>query len=213
MALVFPFRGKLPTIAPDVFLAPTAVVIGDVHIGAGSSVWFGAVLRGDHPEHPIIIGDRVSVQDNCVLHVGDPAPTVVEDEATIGHGAVLESCRVGKRSLVGINAVLLQGAQLGEECLVAAGSVLKEGAVFPARSVVAGVPGVLKKTLDGAAATWVGRSSSHYVELSRRYLSQGLGEAPSGDTQLCERCGFEMYDRHCKVVCPNCGYLRDCSDP
>ncbi len=176
MALVLPFRGKRPQIAPDVFLAPTAVVIGDVRIGRGSSVWFGAVLRGDHPDNPIIVGERVSVQDNCILHVGDPEPTTVEDEATIGHGAVLESCRVGPRSLIGINAVLLQRAHIGADCLVAAGCVIKEGAVFEDRSVIAGVPGELKKTLDGAAATWVGRSSAHYHRLSREYLTVGIGQ-------------------------------------
>ncbi|MCA9736373.1 MAG: gamma carbonic anhydrase family protein [Gemmatimonadota bacterium] len=213
MALVFPFRGKAPRIAPDVFLAPTAVVIGDVVLGPGSSVWFGAVLRGDHPQHPIVVGARVSVQDQVVLHVGDPGPTLIEDDVTLGHGALLESCRVGAGSLVGMNAVLLQGATIGRECMVAAGAVVKENARFPDRSVVAGVPAALKKTLDGAAATWVGRSAQHYVELSRLYLAEGLGAAPEGDAQTCERCGFSMYDRHCKVVCPNCGYLRDCSDP
>ncbi|MEZ4417415.1 MAG: gamma carbonic anhydrase family protein [Gemmatimonadota bacterium] len=213
MALVVPFAGKSPRIAPDVFLAPTAVVIGDVVIGPGSSVWFGAVLRGDHPRNSIVIGARVSVQDNCVVHVGDPAPTSIDDDVTIGHGARLESCSVGRGTLVGMNAVLLPGAVVGEACVVGAGSVVKEQAHFEDRSVIAGVPATLKKSLQGSSATWVGRSSSHYVELSRQYLAQGYGAAPDDALQVCERCGFSMYDRHCKVVCPNCGYLRDCSDP
>jgi carbonic anhydrase/acetyltransferase-like protein (isoleucine patch superfamily) len=176
MAIIIPFGGRRPRIAPDAFLAPTAVLIGDVIVGRGSSIWFGAVLRGDHPDNGIVVGERVSVQDNCVVHVGDWAPTIIEDEVTIGHGAKFESCTIGRRSLVGMNAVILQEAVIGEESLVAANAVVKQGSIFPPRSVLAGVPATLKKTLDGAAATWVGRSARHYHELSRRYLAQGIGK-------------------------------------
>ena len=213
MATILPFRGVHPDIAPDVFLAPTAVVVGNVTIGSGSSVWFGAILRGDHPENGIVIGERVSIQDNCLVHVGDWGPTVVGDDVTVGHGAKFESCRIGRGSLIGMNAVVLQEARVGCECLIAAGTVVKEGAEIPDRSVVAGVPGEIKKSLDGRAARWIGRSSGHYHRLSREYLSEGVGGSGDVQAQRCERCGHTMYDRHCKVVCPNCGYLRDCSDP
>ena len=175
MATLIPFNGVWPTIADDVFLAPTAVVIGNVTIGAGSSVWFGAVLRGDHPTNGIVIGKRCSIQDNCVVHVGDWGPTIVEDDVTVGHGAKFESCTIGRSSLVGMNAVILQEAVVGPECLVAANSVVKEKASIPERSVVAGVPAEVKKTLDGSAAGWIGRSARHYHELSREYLAQGVG--------------------------------------
>ncbi len=175
MATILAFDGVRPRIASDVFLAPTAVVIGNVTIGAGSSVWFGAVLRGDHPDNGIVIGARTSIQDNCVVHVGDWGPTVVGDDVTVGHGAKFESCRIGRGSLVGMNAVVLQEADIGEACLIAAGAVVKESAVIPDRSVVAGVPARVKKTLEGSAAAWIGRSARHYHELSRRYLAQGIG--------------------------------------
>lgn len=174
MALLLPFRGKRPQVAPDAFLAPTAVLIGDVRVESEASIWFGAVLRGDDPRHPIVIGPRSSIQDGAVVHVGDWGPTVVGADVTVGHGAIFESCEIGDRSLVGMNAVILQEAVIGRECLLAAGTVVLEGAQIPDRSVVAGVPGRIRKSLEGSAATWVGRSAAHYVALSRAYLAEGI---------------------------------------
>jgi carbonic anhydrase/acetyltransferase-like protein (isoleucine patch superfamily) len=174
VALVLPFAGKHPNIHPSVFLAPTAVVIGDVTIGAESSVWFGAVLRGDSPDHRVIVGRRTSVQENCVIHVGHWGPTIVGDDVTVGHGAKFECCTIGDRTVIGMNAVILQRAIIGRECVIAAGTVVLEGAEIPDRSLVAGVPGKVKKTLDGDAE-WIQGGGSHYVELSRRYLAEGLG--------------------------------------
>ena len=175
MATILPFNGKSPRIHPSAFLAPTAVVIGDVEIGAESSIWFGAVLRGDDPDHPIIVGPRTSVQDNCVVHVGRWGPTVIGRDVTVGHGAKFESCSIGDRTVVGMNAVILQNAAVGEECVLAANTVILEGREIPARSVVAGVPGIVKKTLEGSAAKWIEGGGAHYVELSRMYLRQGTG--------------------------------------
>ncbi|MYG36736.1 MAG: gamma carbonic anhydrase family protein, partial [Gemmatimonadetes bacterium] len=140
MAVVVPFEGRRPRIAGSAFLAPTAVVIGDVEIGSEASVWFGAVLRGDHPEHGIRVGARANVQDNAVIHTSDQGPTVIEEEVTVGHGAIMESCRIGRRGVVGMGAVVLQRAEVGEGCVIAAGAVVKEGARVPPRSLVAGVP-------------------------------------------------------------------------
>jgi carbonic anhydrase/acetyltransferase-like protein (isoleucine patch superfamily) len=176
VALLLPYGGRSPSIHPEAFVAPNAVLIGDVRIGARASVWFGAVLRGDHPEHPILVGEDSNVQDGVVLHVGDWGPTVIERRVTIGHGAVLECCRIGEGSLVGMRAVVLQEAIVGPESLIAAGAVVLEGSEIPARSLVAGVPGRVRKTLDGSSAEWVSRSWAHYVELARSYRAQGLGE-------------------------------------
>ncbi len=181
MAVVLPFRGKVPRIAPDAFVAPTAVLIGDVTVESEASVWFGAVLRGDHPEHGIIVGPRSSVQDNCVIHVGDWGPTVIGPDVTVGHGAVMESCSIGGGSLVGMNAVILQEVVIGRECLVAAGCVVRERHQIPDRSMVAGVPGSVRKNLDGVAEAWVGRSARHYVCLSRDYLQEGIGHVAQPD--------------------------------
>ena len=176
MAHVLPFDGRSPVIHPTAFVAPTAVIVGNVTIGEDSSVWFGAVLRGDDPEHGIVVGPRTSVQDNCVVHVGRWGPTVIGADVTVGHGAKFESCTIGDRTVVGMNAVILQSATVGAECVLAANTVVLEGAEIPDRSVVAGVPGVVKKTLEGSAAKWIEGGGAHYVDLSRRYLAGGIGE-------------------------------------
>lgn len=175
MALLLPFRGKTPKVHPSAFLAPTAVLIGDVTVGEDSSIWFGAVLRGDDPDHGIVVGPRTSVQDNCVVHVGRWGPTVIGADVTVGHGAKFESCTIGDRTVVGMNAIILQDATVGQECLLAANTVVLEGQRIPDRSLVAGVPGVVKKTLEGSAARWIEGGGSHYVALSRLYLAEGIG--------------------------------------
>ena len=184
MALVMPFNGRSPRIAGSVFLAPTAVVIGDVEVGEDASIWFGAV------------------QENVVIHTSEQAPTVIEDEVTVGHGAIMESCRIGRRTVVGMGAVVLQRAEVGEGCLIAAGAVVREGARIPPNRLVAGVPGRVRALSEGAAS-WTERSARHYVELSRRFMAD----------RVCELCGGPALERHCKVVCLNCGFQRDCSDP
>lgn len=210
MALLLPFNGKQPRVSDSAFLAPTAVLIGDVVVEEEASVWFGAVLRGDDPENSIVVGPRSSVQDNCVVHVGNWGPTVIGPRVTVGHGAAFESCTIGEGSLIGMNAIILQNARIGSECVIAASSVVLEGVTIPDRSVVAGAPGRVRKTLEGSAAAWVKRSADHYVDLSRSYLAQGIGRS---DTFHCDICGSPMLNRHCKLLCPQCGYQRDCSDP
>lgn len=175
MALVLPVDGVWPRIHPSAFVAPDAVVIGDVEVGAESSIWFGAVLRGDNPRHSITIGARTSVQDQCVVHVGDWGPTVVGADCTIGHGAKFESCSIGDFTVVGMNAVILQNATVGASCVVAAGAVVKERDQIPDGRLVAGVPATVKKVLEGASASWVEGGGAHYVALSRSYLARGIG--------------------------------------
>lgn len=179
--MILPYAGIHPRIHPTAFVAPSAVVIGNVEIEAEASVWFGAVLRGDEPEHEIRVGARSSVQDNVVLHVSRRGATLIGPEVTVGHGAVLESCTVGRGALIGMNAVVLQGATIGEEALIAAGAVVGDGAVIPPRALAAGTPARVKKMLEGESLRWIQTSAAHYVELSRSYLAQGVGrvgEAP-----------------------------------
>lgn len=177
MAHVLAFNGREPVIHPSAWVAPTAVLIGDVEVGPESSIWFGAVLRGDHPDHGIRIGSRTSIQDGCILHVSAEGPTEVGDEVTVGHGAVFESCRVERGALVGMNAVILHRAVIGERALVAAGSVVPTGFRVPPATLAAGAPATLRKTLDGESAGWVRGSADHYVELSREYIRLGIGLA------------------------------------
>ncbi|MEO5511276.1 MAG: gamma carbonic anhydrase family protein [Longimicrobiales bacterium] len=169
--MLLEFGGKRPRVHPTAFIAPTAVLIGDVEIGEHASVWFGAVLRADDPQHGIRVGARTSIQDNCVLHVSARGPTVVEDGVTVGHGAVFESCTIGEGSLIGMNAVILHGAHIGAGALVAAGSVVPEGMQVPPNTLVAGAPARVRKELQGESARWVRDSAAHYVELGARYIA------------------------------------------
>lgn len=176
MATIIPFGGKVPRIHPTAFVAPTAVLIGDVEVGEDSSIWFGAVLRGDHPEHGIRVGRRTSVQDNVVVHVSAEGPTVIGDDVTVGHGATFESCEIGTGALIGMNAVLLHRAVIGQQSLVAALSVVPVGMHVPPRTLVAGAPATVRKPIEGPAASWIGDGGRHYVELARQYLADGIGE-------------------------------------
>ena len=180
--MVIEYRGKRPRIDPSAFIAPTAVLIGDVEIGAGSSIWFGAVLRGDNG--PIRIGSRTSIQDNAVVHVSERGGTFIGDDVTVGHCAVMEDCDIKRYALIGSNATLLNGCTIGEGALIAAGSVVGEGAEIPARSVAAGAPAKVKKPLEGEAAHWIEISANEYVKLSRAYLAQSIGAAEDQETRV-----------------------------
>ena len=171
--MLIPFRGKRPRVDPSAFVAPTAVLIGDVEIGAESSVWFGAVLRADNG--PIRVGDRASIQDNAVVHVSEHGATLIGDDVTIGHAAVMEDCDIKPHALIGSNATLLNGCTIGEGALIAAGSVVGERAEIPPRVLAAGAPAKVKKNLEGEAATWIEISAAEYVKLSRAYLAQSIG--------------------------------------
>jgi carbonic anhydrase/acetyltransferase-like protein (isoleucine patch superfamily) len=172
--MIIEYRGKRPKVAPSAFIAPTAVLIGDVEVGEESSIWFGTVLRGDNG--PIRIGNRANVQDNSVMHVSEGGATIVEDGATVGHSAVLEDCTIGRGALIGSNAVVLNGAQVGEQSLVAAGSVVAANAKIPPRVLVAGAPAIVKKQIEGEAVSWVEHPGPEYVKLSRSYLRHGIGD-------------------------------------
>ena len=169
--MILAFEGRRPRIAPSAFVAPTATVIGDVTIGEDASVWFGAVLRGDVGR--IEVGRRANIQDNAVLHSTERIPTIVGEEVTIGHGAVLEGCTVERGALIGMNAVVLHEAFVGPEALVAAGSVVTDATRIPARTVAAGAPCTVRKALSGASADWIARAADAYVGLARRYREAG----------------------------------------
>ena len=168
MATVIELDGKAPRIADDAFIAPTAVLIGDVTVGAGASVWFGAVLRGDNSS--IVIGAGSNVQDNCVLHCADGLPTIVGENVTVGHMAMLEGCEIGAGALIGMGAIVLQRAKVGPGSLVAAGAVVGEGVDVPAGMLAAGVPARVKKPLAGASQHWVETAAKEYQAKRLRYM-------------------------------------------
>lgn len=171
--MIIEYRGRAPKVHPSAFVAPSAVLIGDVEVGPESSIWFGAVLRGDNG--PIRIGARSSIQDNAVLHVSEHGSTIVGDDVTVGHCAVMEDCRIEQHALIGSNAVILGGAVVGERSLIAAGSVVGERAQIPPGVLAAGSPAKVKKNIEGEAALWIEVSADEYVKLSRAYIDQGIG--------------------------------------
>jgi carbonic anhydrase/acetyltransferase-like protein (isoleucine patch superfamily) len=171
--MIIEYRGKRPKVPLSAFVAPTAVLIGDVEVGPESSIWFGAVLRGDNG--PIRVGARTSIQDNAVVHVSEGGGTYVGDDVTVGHAAVMEDCTIEAHALIGSNATLLNGCKIGEGALIAAGSVVGQRAEIPARVVAAGAPATVRKQLDGEAASWIDVSADEYVKLSRLYLEQSIG--------------------------------------
>jgi carbonic anhydrase/acetyltransferase-like protein (isoleucine patch superfamily) len=175
MAQIISYQGITPRIHPTAFLAPTAVVIGNVEIGPDSSIWFGAVLRGDNPDQVIQVGARSSIQDNCVLHISDRGPTIVGDDVTVGHGAVFESCRIERGSLIGMNAVLLHEAVIGEESIVGASSLVPERMLVPPRTLVAGVPARVRKELSEEILRALAGSAEHYVRLQNSYQQEWIG--------------------------------------
>ena len=143
-----PYRGRLPVVHATAYVDASAQVIGDVEIGEESSVWMNAVVRGD--VHRIRIGRRSNVQDGTIVHVMHGThPTVVGDEVTIGHGAIVHGCSIASRVLIGMGAIVLNGASIGEDCIIAAGTLVTEGAVIPPRSLVMGSPGKVRRAALG----------------------------------------------------------------
>ena len=170
--MIIEYKGKRPKIAEDVFIAPNATIIGDVTIEAGANIWFGAVIRGD--EGRIVIGPRVSVQDNAVLHTNSVNGTIVEADATIGHLVVLEGCHIKAGALIGMHATVLDGAIIGERALVAAGSVVREKQVIPPDVLAAGVPAQIKGPMSEAARQHVLGASQDYQMMAHNYKALNL---------------------------------------
>lgn len=167
--MITPFGGKHPRLDASVFVAPNAQVIGDVELGEDASVWFGAVIRGD--VHCIRIGARTNIQDLTVIHVNEGThPTVVEDDVTVGHRAILHGCHVMKGALIGMGAIVLDEAKIGPESLVAAGAVVGPGTEIPPRSLARGVPARVARSLTAAELEHLIHSAKHYVELKNKYL-------------------------------------------
>jgi len=174
----FELGGKRPRVDKNAYIAPTAVLIGDVEVEADASVWFGAVLRGD--ESTITVKHGANVQDNAVIHCAEGLPTIIGEDVTIGHAALLEGCVVEKGALVGMGATMLQRSRLGAGSMLAAGAVLLEGREIPAGHLAAGVPAEVKKQLAGSSGSWVATSAEHYRRRGVRYRSE-LKPAPERD--------------------------------
>ena len=164
------FKGLTPTVAPSAYIDASAQVIGDVHIGEESSIWMNAVVRGD--VNYIRIGSRTNIQDGTVVHVmRDPShPTILGDDITVGHGAVVHGCTIEDRCLIGMGAILLNGVRVGEGSIIAAGALLPEGAVVPPRSLVMGSPGKVRRGITDDEYAFIAQSAQNYVAYRLDYM-------------------------------------------
>lgn len=166
---VYALGDRRPDLPPDdrYWIAPTAVVVGDVRLGTDVSVWFGAVLRGDND--PIDIGAGSNIQDGTVVHSDPGFPTLVGVGCTIGHRAILHGCTLGDNTLVGMGATILNGAIIGKNCIVGANALVTEGKVFPGNSLIVGAPARVVRSLDDNAVARLKLSAAHYIANWQRY--------------------------------------------
>ena len=164
---ILPFNNKIPKIAPDVFIAPGAMIIGDVTIHEGASVWYNAVIRGDSAA--IVIGARSNIQDNATLHVDEDAPLTIGADCTLGHNAVVHGATLGDRVLVGMNAVVLSHASVGADTIIGACALVSEHKDIPGGSLVIGLPAKVARALNAAEQESIVRSATGYCERARAH--------------------------------------------
>lgn len=158
-------KDKKPRIHEDTFVAETALVVGDVTIGQGSSVWFGAVVRGDM--NYITIGKNTNVQDNSTLHVDTDEPLEIGDYVTIGHNAVVHGCKIGNNCLIGMGSIILNNAVIGDNCIIGAGSLITSGTVIPPNSLIMGSPGKIRRKIKDDEKETVRENATRYIDLWR----------------------------------------------
>jgi carbonic anhydrase/acetyltransferase-like protein (isoleucine patch superfamily) len=169
--MIRPFRGKHPQVSQTAFIEESAQVIGDVHIGEESSVWFNAVVRGD--VFHIRIGDRTNIQDGTIIHVSNGThATILEDEVTVGHNVTLHGCYIERGCLVGIGAIVMDGVRVGAQSLIAAGSLLSPGTQIPPRSLVMGQPARVKRPLTDEEVAGLDHYWQNYVEYTKIYKAE-----------------------------------------
>jgi len=162
-ALVIPYAGVWPTIDPAAWLAPTAVLVGDVTVAVDGSIFYGAVVRGDMAA--VSIGEAANIQDNVVVHTASNHPAIIGPGVSVGHGAVVHGCTIKADCLIGMNATVLNGAVIGEGSLVAAGTVVLEGTRIPPRSLVAGVPGRVRRPISAEEGDKIKNNARIYLSL------------------------------------------------
>jgi carbonic anhydrase/acetyltransferase-like protein (isoleucine patch superfamily) len=156
-------------VEPGFFRPQNCTIVGDVVIGEDSSIWFGTVIRGDVA--PVVIGKRVNVQDNAVVHCDTGVSNTIEDDVTIGHGAIVHGKHVGPGSLVGMGATLLSASVIGKECLIAAGALVPPDMIVPDRMVVMGVPGKIVRAVKAEELEYMRWLGNHYCELALEYVA------------------------------------------
>lgn len=170
--MIFSFKEKTPALDPTVFVAPGAFVIGDVHMGKNSSVWFNTVIRGD--EESIKIGNETNIQDNCTVHSDEGVPVEIGDRVTVGHNAVLHGCRVGSGTVIGMHCTLLNGCEVGEDSMVGAGALVTPGTKIPPRSLALGAPAKVLRELSPEEIKEAQSFHRVYLERAAEYRRHGF---------------------------------------
>ena len=173
--MIFALDGLAPRLGRDVYVAPNATVVGDVHLGDEVSIWFGAVLRGDVER--LTVGAWSNVQDNSVLHSDPGSPLVVGERVTVGHGCILHGCRIGDGALIGMGSTILNDARIGRNCLVGADALVTEGKEFPDGMLIVGSPARAIRPLTPEELARMAESPVRYVERGKVY-QQGLRPIP-----------------------------------
>lgn len=162
-------------IHPTAFIAPNAIVVGEVTVGEEASVWFGVVIRGD--TEAVVIGPQTNVQDGCILHADPGEPCVVGTRVSLGHGAIVHAATIEDEALIGIRATVLNGARVGRGSLVAAGALIPPGMVIPPQSLVMGVPGKVIRAVNAEDRTRIQQTADHYVAYAQVY-AEAYGHSP-----------------------------------
>ena len=170
---LYQYRGKHPRIGRGCYVAPTATLIGDVMLGDEASVWFGAVLRGD--VSPIVVGARSNIQDGTVIHGEDGCPTIIGEDVTVGHSAIIHAATVGDRVLVGMGATLLSRSTIGQDTIIGARALVTEEVAIPGGVLALGIPAQPKRALSEAEKERILASARHYVEHAKWYAGQYAG--------------------------------------
>lgn len=171
--MIIPYRDKNPTVGNQVFVAPDAWVIGDVTLGDQVSIFFGSVLRGDILS--ITVGRRSNIQEHSMLHTShDRMPTVIGEDVTVGHRAIIHGATVGNRCIIGMGAILLDDAVVEDECIIAAGALITSNTRIPARSMVMGMPGKVVRGLSEEEISFLKQSATDYVATAEQYLEMHL---------------------------------------
>ena len=163
---IYTLGTRRPQLDPQCWVAPTAIVIGDVRLAKNASIWWNATLRGDND--PISIGENSNIQDNSVLHTDEGVPLTIGRNVTVGHLVMLHGCTVGDGSLIGIGSVILNRAVIGKHCIVGANTLIPEGKVFPDRVLIVGSPGKVIRELSDEDVAKLQKSAEHYVANAQR---------------------------------------------
>ncbi len=172
MENIITFKGIKPRLTSGCYVAPNAIVLGDVEMGKDSNIWFNCVVRGDIEK--IVIGESTNIQDGCILHTSDGTPLTIGKEVTVGHGAIIHGCTIGDSCLVGMGSIVMDGAVIGKNSLIAAGSIVPPGKKYPDGSFIQGIPGRLKRELSKDEIENYSSHYKHYIKYKEDYKENGL---------------------------------------